>query len=140
MGGAVDAATAGSDAVDIELDDAAVGEEPFEFLSGGVIGVGVAELGCDHGAVADIEVYVARGEVIRSEFRPEADGRLEHDYLKRTPLGIGRRLEDAEMAHGHFVVERLRIRVKSRHDDAGADEAGIEVGVAIGDVLTGDAR
>ena len=136
----MNATATGGDGIDIDLHDTAAREEPFQFPFGGLIRLRVAEFGGDHRAVADVEVDVASGEVVRFEFRPDMAGRSEYDDLDRTALGVGRRLEDVEMAHSHVVVEGLRIRIESGNHHAGAGKAGIEVGVAVGDVLAGDTR
>jgi hypothetical protein len=59
----------------------------------------------DDRAVADVEVDVTRGEVVVVEFLPDRCGAIDHVDLQRSIVGVGRRVQDVEVAAGDVVVE-----------------------------------
>ncbi len=117
------------------------GEEALQFTSGGLVGLGVTELGCDdRPPIAYVEVDISGCEIVRFEVGPDRDRRLEDHHFQLPSLCVGRVLENLEVTCGHVVVERLRVCVEACDHDTWACETGVEVRVAVRDVLAGDSR
>jgi len=137
---AVDATTSGSDAVNVELHNRALGKESLQGIPRRGICLGVAELRCNHRAVANIEVDVSSREVVARELGADVSGSGKCDDLEMSSVSVRGVFEYFQMRERDGVVEGLGISVERGHDHTRPHEPRIEVGVAIGDVLTGDAR
>lgn len=142
QGDAVNTTATGGDRIDIDLHDVAAGVEAGQQLVAVAIGGLVAKLGGDDGAIDRQIVDVAGGKIAaaaKAVVPPIERGR-QHMQLQLVAVGIGGLLEDGHMLAGHLVVVGLRVVVQIDHYHPGADKAGVEVDVGIGNVLALDAR
>ena len=141
-GDAVNATATGGHRINIDLHDLAAGVELGQQIMAVAVSRLVAKLGGDHRTIDRQIVDITGGEVAaaaKTVVPPIERGR-QHMQLQLVAVRIGGLLEDGHMLAGHLVVVGFRIVVHIDHHHPGADKAGIEIDVGIGNVLALDAR
>ena len=80
----MDAPPARGDSIDIQWHDFAVWESCLQFLSGGAVGLGVAELLDDYGFIADIKTHITGSKFVGLK-RIASIGRCRENDAFQTP-------------------------------------------------------
>lgn len=137
--GAVDAAAARRDGIDIELHNLAPRELLAQEGAAVAVSAGIAKLRADHRAVADVEVDIACRKILALILRPDFVRPRHAQHLQGAATRVRRLAQDGQVALGDRIFWRGPVVVNTGNHDPGRAEAGIKVGVAIGDVVAGNA-
>ena len=86
----MNSASTRSNSVNINLNNLALRKQFSQLLIGDTIGLGITELWCDDGSIADIEIVVACSKVIAGIFFSHIRGRFKDNNLQTASLSISR--------------------------------------------------
>lgn len=131
--GAVNTAASGSNAINVDSHDLAVRIHGREDVTGISVRLRIAKLGHDHAAVHEVVVDIPRCKVLVVLILLPAlvgPGRGKRGHIERAALCVRGVLQNVQMGEGHVVVVALWVGIVRCNNDAGADEACIEVGVS----------
>lgn len=97
------------DGIDITLNNLAIREKSCQDILTLCVGIDIAELWCDHGAIDDIEVDIASSKIFGLQLMSNALWRFQGHYFEFPIVGIRARTQNLQMISCHFKVKRLTV-------------------------------
>lgn len=129
----MDTTASSSNAINVDGHNLSVRIHGGEGVAGVLVRLCVAELGHDHPPLDEVVVDVACCEVFVVLVLPSAfvgPRRRKRGHVEGAALCICRVLENIQVREGDVVVVALGIGVIGGDNDAGTDEASVEVGMS----------